>query len=110
MARVQLKGRRCRNKRILMDNLSGIPMAKIADREGLNTSRIGQICTATLRNHHVHRSMGKQKIGAVLARTHYGYADPNTPEGFWWEVERERQLDAFRSLPENDHRFDDLEL
>lgn len=104
------KGRRHRNKRILMDNLSGIPMAKIADMEGIDKSRVGQICMATLRNHHLHRSMGKQKIGAALARTHTGYADQDTPEGFWWEVERERQHSFFARLPRDDVRFDDLDV
>lgn len=80
-----------RNFRILMDNISGMSMAAIAEREGLNPSRIGQICQSVLRRFGLDRSMSKQAIGARLARAQRAYQPLNTPEGFYYEVESERR-------------------
>jgi hypothetical protein len=83
---------RNRNKRILMDNLSGIPMADIATREGLHTSRVGQICQAVLRQYGCTRDMTKAQIGARLTRG-YSCASADSPEGFHYELAIEHERD-----------------
>lgn len=80
-------------------------MAAIAEREGLNTSRVGQICLATCRKYGVERGfMTKQQIGARLANSPvHVWSSRETPEGFYQEVEHERRFQNWAGRPVVDY-------
>jgi hypothetical protein len=86
-----------RNLRITMDNISGIPMSVIAEREDIHTSRVGQIVKSTLKKYGCDRyTMTKQQIGAILARRPSYYQTPaRTPQGFEYELRDEERHDQF---------------
>ena len=69
-----------RGARLLLDNLCGMTMQKIADREGLHLSRVGQIITKAKSAIDWHPGMTKQQVGAKCCR-HLCFRD-DTPEGF----------------------------
>lgn len=83
-----------RNKAILMDSLSGLTYAEIADKYGVCAQRVGQIVKREKKMIGWRNGMTKAQVGAALYRQSPYSMRSGTPEYEYYKIDRERRADV----------------
>nr|DAP64298.1 MAG TPA: hypothetical protein [Caudoviricetes sp.] len=88
-----------RNESIAIEFAHGASVASLADAHGLHTSRIHQIFVQVCNRYHVNCVRAANDLGRAIMNSQLHHIDYSTPEGFYFEVEAERNRDWLYTHP-----------